>query len=76
MPERETVVEDLVVRQGTVGVAGWETVGTPVLSVAEKIAEVLRFGQKIAEERQVLGWGTAVVQLPGLVEVQKTGQQV
>ena len=76
MPKRETVVEGLVVRQGIVGVAGWETVGTPLLSVAEKIAEVLRFGQKIAEERQVLGWGTAVVQLPGLVEVQKTGQQV
>ena len=68
MPKRETVVEGLVVRQGTVG--------TPVLSVAEKIAEVLRFGQKIAEERQVLGWGTAVVLLPELVEVQKTGQQV
>ena len=53
MPKRETVVEELVVRQGTVG--------TPVLSVPEKIAEVLRFGQKIAGERQVLGWGTAVV---------------
>ena len=76
MPERETVVEGLVVRQGIVGVAGLGTVGTPLLSVVEKIAEVLRFGQKIAEERQVLGWGTAVVQLPGLVEVQKTGQQV
>ena len=76
MPKRETVVEGLVARQGIVGEAGLETVGTPVLSVAEKIAEVLRFGQKIAEERQVLGWGTAVVQLPGLVEVQKTGQQV
>ena len=76
MPKRETVVERLVARQGTVGVAGWETVGTPLLSIAEKIAEVLRFGQKIAEERQVLGWGTAVVHLPGLVEVQKIVQQV
>ena len=63
-------------RQGIVGEVGLETVGMPVLLVAEKIAEVLRFGQKIAEERQVLGWGTAVVQLPELVEVQKTVQQV
>ena len=76
MPKRETVVEGLVARQGIVGEAGLETVGMPVLSVAEKIAEVLQLGQKIAEERQVLGWGTAVVQLPELVEVQKTGQQV
>ena len=63
-------------RQGIVGEAGLETVGMPVLSVAEKIAEVLHLGQKIAEERQVLGWGTAVVQLPGLVGVQKIVQQV
>ena len=76
MPKRETVVEELVVRRGIVGEVGLETVGMPVLSVAERIAEVLPFGQKIAEERQVLGWGTAVVQLPELVEVQKTGQQV